>query len=211
MRRIALALTTTLLLAALARPAFALDSDGDGLPDPIESTLGTDPNDADSDDDDVNDGDEVNVYLSDPLDADTDGDNLSDGDEVFVWLSDPNSTNTDGDGWNDGAEVLQYGTSPTLADTDGDTTADDADTNPTHAAGTTYGGSAAATFAGGRSGLIGPASGQAAVDGVGVLLSEGSFQYDFAVGQAKGVASLHHALGLHYDSQSLFDGAVGIG
>ncbi|MBW2456310.1 MAG: hypothetical protein JRI68_17455, partial [Deltaproteobacteria bacterium] len=46
------------------------DTDGDGLDDSTETTAGTDPNDADSDDDGVQDGDEL--YF----DQDTDGDGL---------------------------------------------------------------------------------------------------------------------------------------
>ena len=42
----------------------------------------TDPNDADSDDDGLNDGDEVNTHGTDPNDADSDDDGLNDGDEV---------------------------------------------------------------------------------------------------------------------------------
>ena len=68
-----------------------LDSDGDGLLDTVEATLGTDPDDADSDDDGLDDGDEVEgtgllagYGATDPLDPDTDGDGLSDGLEVGV-------------------------------------------------------------------------------------------------------------------------------
>ena len=48
----------------VARPA---DLDGDRLPDGIELQLGTDPADADSDDDGVSDGDEVLDLATDPL------------------------------------------------------------------------------------------------------------------------------------------------
>lgn len=58
------------------------DSDGDGLPDLDEATLGTDPLNPDSDGDGLTDGDEVNVFGTDPLDSDSDGDGISDGDEV---------------------------------------------------------------------------------------------------------------------------------
>ena len=42
---------------------------------------GTEPNDADSDDDGLSDGDEVKTHGTDPNDADTDGDGCTDGDE----------------------------------------------------------------------------------------------------------------------------------
>ena len=62
--------------------SVAPDSDGDGLPDIEEQSLGTDPFDPDSDHDGLDDGDEVNVWSSDPLDADSDDDGTSDGAEV---------------------------------------------------------------------------------------------------------------------------------
>ena len=43
------------------------------------STHLTDPTDADSDDDGLNDSIEINTYLTDPLSADTSGDGFSDG------------------------------------------------------------------------------------------------------------------------------------
>lgn len=98
-----------------------VDTDGDGLTDAEEATLGTDPNDADSDDDGLSDGDEVNVYGTDPLNADTDGDTLNDSDELNLYGSDPTLKDTDGDKLNDGDEINLYGTDPTLKDTDGDT------------------------------------------------------------------------------------------
>jgi len=62
------------------------DSDGDGIPDDVEVSLGLDPND--------------------PVDAllDPDGDGLTNGDEVSRG-TDPNDPDTDGDGFSDGLEI----------------------------------------------------------------------------------------------------------
>ncbi len=59
-----------------------LDSDHDGLPDVQERVLGTDPNNPDTDNDGVTDGDEILKYRTNPLKADTDGDGYSDGTEI---------------------------------------------------------------------------------------------------------------------------------
>ena len=82
------------------------DTDADGLNNALEATLGTSPTDADTDDDGLTDGAEVQVHGTDPLLADSDGDTLRDGDE------------------------LSDGTDPTLADTDGDGVDDDLDLYP---------------------------------------------------------------------------------
>jgi hypothetical protein len=117
------------------------DSDGDGLLDSIENTLGTNPNDADSDDDGVSDGAEVGPDTAAPLDGDADGiiDALessgvdSDGDGV-VNQSDPANGNpcvpaannaaclaydSDGDGLTNSQED-SLGTDRNSADSDGD-------------------------------------------------------------------------------------------
>jgi outer membrane protein OmpA-like peptidoglycan-associated protein len=96
------------------------DKDNDGLGKCEEETIGTDPNNPDTDGDGLNDGDEVRKYFTDPLKADTDGDGLNDGDEVHKYKTDPNKADTDGDGLNDGDEVMKYKTDPLKADTDGD-------------------------------------------------------------------------------------------
>jgi len=66
-----------------------VDTDGDGLSDAVEVAIGTNPNDADSDDDGVPDGSEPNPTLDvdgdgkiDALDPDSDGDGLFDGTEL---------------------------------------------------------------------------------------------------------------------------------
>jgi len=96
------------------------DSDDDRLSDGDEASRGTDPLDADTDDDRLSDGDEVLVHRTDPLDADTDDDGLWDGDEVLYDGTDPFDTDTDDDGLTDGDEVFRYGTSPSQRDTDQD-------------------------------------------------------------------------------------------
>ena len=77
-----------------------IDSDGDGLPDQMETTqYGTDPQNSDTDGDGLDDGWEIQNGL-DPLDAcegcvedtDTDGDGYTDWCEDF-WGTDPNSPN----------------------------------------------------------------------------------------------------------------------
>jgi len=55
-----------------------LDSDGDGLTDSYEISIGTDPYDPTTDSDAWNDGDEVLKYYTNPLLADTDGDTVRD-------------------------------------------------------------------------------------------------------------------------------------
>lgn len=58
------------------------DSDGDGLDDDQEATLGLDKSDWDSDDDELSDGDEVIIWETDPKNPDSDGDGYKDGTEV---------------------------------------------------------------------------------------------------------------------------------
>ncbi len=97
-----------------------VDTDMDGLDDATEAVLGTDPRDADSDDDGVSDGEEVLAPVpTNPRACDTDGDGLSDGLELGVTVpladtnvgagcfvadadststTNPTSRNSDGDG-----------------------------------------------------------------------------------------------------------------
>lgn len=96
------------------------DIDSDGVTNEGEVAAGTDFTDADTDDDGLSDGLELNTYETDPLDADTDGDGLTDGAEVNEHGTDPTTTDTDGDGLRDGAEITDHGTDPNRADTDGD-------------------------------------------------------------------------------------------
>ena len=109
------------------------DTDGDGIPDMVEASVGTDPNKADTDGDGLNDGQEMGKKddadpstQTNPLKADSDGDGLTDGEEdanqngkVDPGESDPNSADTDGDGLTD-KEEKALGTAPTDTDTDKD-------------------------------------------------------------------------------------------
>jgi hypothetical protein len=113
-----------------------IDSDDDGLLDDIEAILGTDPNDADTDDDGILDGDEdadhdgvVDANETSPLKADTDGDGIQDGTELGYTLihidedtdtnifqpdldpstkTNPLKADTDGDGKTDGQEDINH-------------------------------------------------------------------------------------------------------
>ena len=101
-----------------------LDSDGDGLSDDLENQIGTDPFDADSDDDGVIDGLEPNPAadsdgdgLINALDPDSDDDGIFDGTEMGFDCSNPD---TDLDAGNcvpdgDGGATT---TSPVNPDTD---------------------------------------------------------------------------------------------
>jgi ELWxxDGT repeat protein len=77
------ALTNAIGGELYAVPIAALtDADLDGLLDTDERALGTDEFDADTDDDGLSDGAEVNTHGTDPLLADTDGDGFSDSAEI---------------------------------------------------------------------------------------------------------------------------------
>ncbi len=76
------------------------DSDGDGLSDEEEESLGTDPANKDTDGDGLSDGDEVNSYRTDPKKIDTDGDGYSDQIEVVAGY-DPLEAPSDVSGEND--------------------------------------------------------------------------------------------------------------
>jgi hypothetical protein len=87
------------------------DPDSDGLVNSNEYANGSSPIDSDTDDDGLNDNEEVNTYYTDPADSDSDGDGLADGDEVNIYGTDPADADTDGDGENDDFELFQ-GTDP---------------------------------------------------------------------------------------------------
>ena len=84
------------------------DPDADGLTNAQEAALGTNPNDFDTDDDGLGDGDEVNTYSTSPLVADSDGDGLGDGVEVLSVGTNPLNPDTDGDAVSDQIEVEAF-------------------------------------------------------------------------------------------------------
>ena len=111
------------------------DPDNDGSENLEEFQRRTDPNDADTDDDDLEDGVETNTgtYVNaddtgtDPKNSDTDGDGIEDGAESIAGIN-PNDPDTDDDGLRDGVEnnsgnfvdASMTGTDPLDVDTDND-------------------------------------------------------------------------------------------
>jgi len=95
------------LCSGAPSPNVGSDSDFDGLTDEIEATIGTDPNNPDTDGDGLLDGTEYmpdsGEPCPDPLIFDTDEDGLGDGEEVELG-TDPCSEDTDGDGIPDGLD-----------------------------------------------------------------------------------------------------------
>jgi hypothetical protein len=94
----------------------AEDPDDDGLTNLEEWNGGetpTNPREADSDGDDLNDGEEVNTHGTNPNNADSDADGLNDGDEIAA-NTEPLDADTDGDEMVDGYEV-DNGHDPLLA------------------------------------------------------------------------------------------------
>jgi len=135
--------------------AESIDGDGDGLTSTQERARGTSPDDGDSDDDGLDDGEEPDADTDgdgapDALDCDADGDGLVDGTEsgvdnpgvdtdpagCFVPDADPSETtdpqtaDTDGGGLADGAEDLNANGAVDLPwETDPLDPADDTDTD----------------------------------------------------------------------------------
>ncbi len=112
-----------------ADDAMVIDTDGDGLGDLQEATIGTNPNDADSDDDGVLDGQEPNPAddtdgdgLINALDPDSDNDGLFDGTELGFACNNPATDATKMQCVVDADPVTK--TSALLADTDGGSVTD---------------------------------------------------------------------------------------
>ena len=59
---------------------------------------------------------EIEIYHSDPYDTDSDDDGIDDGQEVRQYGTSPALADTDGDGVDDLEEILSGGRSPRLAD-----------------------------------------------------------------------------------------------
>ncbi len=103
---------TDLLGEDLTQLAAGSDWDADGAADEIEVASGSNPTIGDTDGDGVDDGAEIETFETDPCNPDSDGDGLNDGDEVFgVPATDPNNADSDGDGFSD-SEELQAGSDP---------------------------------------------------------------------------------------------------
>ncbi len=116
---------TASFAAAVAKLSFegissTIDFDNDSLPDLVELELGTNPANPDTDNDDLFDGEEVNIYQTDPLKRDSDNDNLYDGEDVYSYQTDPLASDSDADGLDDGQEVIFWNTDPLNSDTDSD-------------------------------------------------------------------------------------------
>lgn len=125
---------TCTLYARWVDIADKTDTDGDGLTDPVEAYLQTDPTKADTDGDGLSDYLEVTKLGYDPLKQDTDGNGVTDDREdldkdgfsnasELATGTDPTLKDTDGDGLDDNVEP-GYSTDPMNADTDGDGASD---------------------------------------------------------------------------------------
>jgi len=108
----------------VADDTLLADTDNDGLSNALETTIGSNPNDEDSDDDGVLDGNEANPAddadgdgQPNVNDADADGDGLFDGTELGLDCSHPD-TDTSQNRCKADADMGMTKTNPLLADTD---------------------------------------------------------------------------------------------
>jgi hypothetical protein len=95
------------------------------LNDSQENAIGTDPNNPDTDDDGILDGEDSNPFspfevadfdrdgLPDDIDPDDDNDNVDDTFEYAIG-TDPYNPDTDGDGLNDGSELTKKNEIPIM-------------------------------------------------------------------------------------------------
>jgi alpha-tubulin suppressor-like RCC1 family protein len=90
--------------AAKSINAFTNDSDRDGLSDTIETQIGSNPNDSDTNDDGILDGDAYQIGSAFVTNTDIDGDGLSNFAELSQGLN-PFSVDTDLDGVNDALDA----------------------------------------------------------------------------------------------------------
>jgi len=98
-------------------PDINLDTDKDGLPDIYELSIGTNPNNPDTDGDGTKDGAQLRKQIKDAKieidpNLDTDKDGLPDIYELSIG-TDPNNPDTDGDGTKDGAQLRKQAESTT--------------------------------------------------------------------------------------------------
>lgn len=94
------------------------DSDGDGISNIDEKRYGTNVNSIDTDNDGLNDYEELFTFGTNPKTTDSDGDSLNDYDELKVYQTNPLSRDSDVDGLLDYDEIFIYKTNPTYWDTD---------------------------------------------------------------------------------------------
>lgn len=95
------------------------DPDADGLTNLQELLNDSNPNDDDTDNDGLKDGDEINTTHTNPRVGDSDRDGLSDSAELVAG-TDPARSDSDGDTLTDGDEINVYHSNPMVFDTDGD-------------------------------------------------------------------------------------------
>jgi len=117
------------------------DDDNDGLFDDTETIWGTNPLVADTDDDDVIDGEDIfpldnseskdsdNDGIGNNTDEDDDNDGLKDEEELWIYETDPLIIDTDEDELSD-KEEIELGTNPLKADSDEDGVIDSRDAFP---------------------------------------------------------------------------------
>lgn len=98
-----------------ANPLFP-DTDNDGLVDPLEFAIGSNPRSNDSDGEGLQDAEEYNLVYSDPTFQDTDRDGISDNLEVEFFKTDAIVDDSDGDGITDGDELFASNRDPRIAD-----------------------------------------------------------------------------------------------
>ena len=91
------------------------DDDKDGLSNEQELSFNTLPNKRDTDEDGIDDGEEINQRKTDPLKPDSDGDGLRDGEELARGM-DPLSADSDGDGIPDSQDLAPLQTSTSTVD-----------------------------------------------------------------------------------------------
>ena len=81
---------------------------------------GTDPYDPDTDDDGLNDYEEVMNHGTNPLSSDSDLDGIGDLEEITIFSTNPLDNDTDDDGLTDGAEINFWSSDPLTFDPDDD-------------------------------------------------------------------------------------------